>query len=227
MAQWQPLGPGVEFLQRLEPVGDVQGWVLVARIQPAATTLRVHYTPETPRRVRQWAGDTRADVVINAGFFTEDMRAAGLIIADGQRYGQTYRGFGGMFSLRDGLPDLQWLAQQPYVPDAGITQAVQSFPMLLLDGQMVDGIPDDGSRNRRSFIGIDREGRVIVGVCQSPVWTMTDLARMLESSEFMSLDRAVNLDGGASSGLWIQGVSEVALMDSIEEVPSVIAVTST
>src|SRR5262245_12727136 len=30
--EWQSIGPGVEFLQRLERVGDVVGWVTFARI---------------------------------------------------------------------------------------------------------------------------------------------------------------------------------------------------
>jgi hypothetical protein len=220
--EWQFIGPGVEFLQRLERVGDVVGWVTFARIDPAAAALRVRYTPGAARTVREWFGATQSDVVINAGFFTEDNKATGLVIADGQRSGQTYKGFGGMFSMRGGKAELQWLSKKPYAHDTSITQAVQSFPMLLLDGQVVDGIPDDGSRNRRSFIGIDREGRVVVGVCQSPLWTMTDLAQYLAGSELLGLVSAVNLDGGASTGLWMRGVPEGVLLDSLEAVPSVI-----
>jgi uncharacterized protein YigE (DUF2233 family) len=176
--------------------------------------------------VRDWFARLDADAVINAGFFTPENKAAGLIVVDGKRYGQTYKGFGGMFAMRDGKPQLQWLARQPYTPDTHITQAVQSFPMLLVNGALVEGLPDDGSRNRRSFIGIDRAGRVVLGVCHSPMWTMTDLATYLAKSSLLDLDNALNLDGGASSGLWIRGVSDALLLDSVEQVPAVIAINS-
>ncbi|MCL5994671.1 MAG: phosphodiester glycosidase family protein [Chloroflexi bacterium] len=228
MNTWQPIRPGVEFLQRQERVNDMDDWVTLVRIDLATASLRVHYDPEEVRTVREWFDATQADVVINAGFFTEDKKATGLVIADGQSFGRTYKGFGGMFSLRDNeqarAVELQWLARKPYVADPSIAQAIQSFPMLLLDGEIVDGIPDDGSRNRRSFIGINRAGHVILGVCQSPVWTMTDLAQFLATSELLDLSNAVNLDGGASSGLWMRGVSEAVLVNSLEAVPTVITI---
>jgi hypothetical protein len=230
MAQWQSTSTGVEFLQRRERVGEGVGgaddWVTLVRVDLSATSLRVHYAPETPRTVRDWFGAISPDVVINAGFFTPENKTAGLVVSDGKRYGQTYKGFGGMFSIRNGKPYLQWLAQQPYVQDAGITQAVQSFPMLLLNGQVIDGLPDDGSHNRRSFLGIDRAGRVVLGVCHSPVWTMTDLAHYLATNSLLNLSSAVNLDGGSSTGLWLQGVPDAFLLDSLELVPAVIAINS-
>jgi uncharacterized protein YigE (DUF2233 family) len=224
MTEWQLVEQGIEFLQRREHVGDTDDWVTLVRIDPQAVSLRVHYDPDTPRTVREWLTTLDAAVVINAGFFTPEKRATGLVIADGKRAGQTYKGFGGMFSVRAGMPQLQWLARQPYVADDSITQAVQSFPMLLVNGQIVDGLPDDGSRNRRSFVGIDAAGRVVLGVCHSPLWTMTDLAGYLVNNPMLQLTSAMNLDGGSSSGLWIRGVSEAILLDSIESVPSVIAV---
>jgi uncharacterized protein YigE (DUF2233 family) len=226
MTQWQSTARGVEFIQRRERAGETDDWVTLVRVDPRVATLRVHYAPDTPRNVREWFDALNTSVVINAGFFTPEKRAAGLVISDGTSSGQTYKGFGGMFGIRNGKPQLQWLARKPYTKDALITQAVQSFPMLLVDGRIVSGLPDDGSRNRRSFVGIDQEGRVVLGVCHSPVWTMTDLARYLLNNPLLNLTDALNLDGGASSGLWLRGVPEAILADSIESVPSVISVES-
>ncbi|MCL4505457.1 MAG: phosphodiester glycosidase family protein [Chloroflexi bacterium] len=205
-------------------MGETDDWVTVVRLDPSKLALTVHYDPTSPRTVRTWFATLNPDVVINAGFFTEENKATGLVISDGKRAGQTYKGFGGMFSVRDGKPQLQWLARTPYATDARVTQAVQSFPMLLLNGKVVDGIPDDGSRNRRSFIGIDRAGKVLVGICQSPIWTMSDLVGYLENSPLLDINNALNLDGGASSGLWIKGLPDALQMDSLVEVPTVIAV---
>lgn len=221
---WQAVGKGVEFQQLSRNVNGVDDWVSVVRIDLTQAKLQVRYSPDDPRGVRAWQLASEADAVINAGFFNEQKQATGLVIADAKRFGQTYRGFGGMFSVRAGKPQLQWLASKPYVQDQQITQAVQSFPMLLVNGQVVNGIPDNGERNRRSFVGIDRQGRVVLGVCQSPVWTMTDLARYLATDKGLNLRDALNLDGGASTGLWVRGISEPLLLNSVEAVPAVITV---
>ncbi len=226
MTQWQELSHGLDFLQRYVQVGQTDDWVTTVRFDPRTVSVRVRYAPATPHSVREWYDALNVDVVINAGFFTPEKRAAGLIISDGKRYGQTYKGFGGMFSMRGATPSLQWLARQPYVNDQRITQAVQSFPMLIVNGQIVPNLPDDGNRSRRSFIGVDRQGRVVLGVCQSAVWTMTDLAKYLANNPFLGLVAALNLDGGTSTGLWVRGVSEVTLVDSIDTVPEVITVQS-
>ncbi len=157
-------------------------------------------------------------------FFDADNQATGLVIADGDAYGYSYRGFGGMFFVRDDAPDLVWLALEGYRPDPRISQAVQGYPMLVSQGQAIDSFPEDGKRNRRSFVGIDRAGRVILGVTTAPVWTLTELAGFLAGRSGLEVDRAVNLDGGASSGLWVSGVPEVMLVDSFDPVPAVITI---
>lgn len=222
MANWQTLREGIEYIQRREPVAKTDDWVTVVRIDMTKVNLQVAYGPEHPLSVRAWYDALKVDGVINAGFFTEDKKATGIVISNGKRFGQTYKGFGGMFSIRDGKPQLQWLARTPYVADDHVTQAVQSFPMLILNSALVDGIPDDGARNRRSFIAIDRNGRVLLGTCQSPVWTMGDLAQYLNKNPLLNIVSALNLDGGASSGVWLRGVPDAILMDSLDVVPTVI-----
>lgn len=221
---WRVVAEGVEFMRLTQRVNDADDWVSVVRIDATRANLSVRYAPANPLNVRLWHADANTDAVINAGFFTEDMQATGLIIADGKSFGRTYRGFGGMLSVRGGVPRLQWLAQEPYAVDGQITQAVQSFPMLVVDGRIVDGIPDNGSRNRRSFVAMDTAGRVLLGVCFSPVWTLTDLARFLQADARLDISAALNLDGGGSTGMWVRGVPDPQLLNSVEAVPSVIIV---
>ncbi|MGQ9815765.1 MAG: phosphodiester glycosidase family protein, partial [Candidatus Roseilinea sp.] len=165
-----------------------------------------------------------AAAVVNAGFFNQDNRITGLLISDGQVYGQTYRGFGGMFFVRDGQGVLHWLAEHPYQSDPRIVQAIQSFPMLVRAGQVIDGIPASAQRSRRSFVGIDWGGRVVFGVTTMPVWSLTALADYLVHRSDLALDSALNLDGGASSGIWVSGVPDGLLVNSIDKVPAVIAI---
>lgn len=225
---WQTLRPGIQFRRASVDVGDWVDWLVLLRVDPAHADFQVLYQPETPRQVRDWqllaGAEAGAAAVVNAGFFNQDNRITGLLISGGQVYGQTYRGFGGMFFVRDGQPVLHWLAEHPYQPDSRVTQAVQSFPMLARASQVIDGIPASAQRSRRSFVGIDRGGRVVFGVTTMPVWSLTALADYLVHRSDLALDSALNLDGGASSGIWVSGVPDGLLVNSIDKVPAVIAI---
>lgn len=221
---WQELRPGVQFRRASVTVDDWVDWLVLLRVDPARVDFQTRYDPDNPQQVRDWQMLAGALAVVNAGFFNQDNRITGLLISDGQIHGQTYRGFGGMFFVRDGRPGLRWLAEHPYRPDPRITQAVQSFPMLARDGQVIDGIPASGRPSRRSFVGIDREGWVVFGVTTMPVWSLTALAEYLVHRSGLALDSALNLDGGASSGLWVSGVPDGLLVNSIDPVPAVIVI---
>jgi uncharacterized protein YigE (DUF2233 family) len=101
---------------------------------------------------------------------------------------------------------------------------MQSFPMLVVDGQRVEGMTDNGERNRRSFVALDQNGQLLLGMTQMAQWTLTDLADFLASSPHLNVWRALNLDGGASSGLWMSGAFGDVSMNSIEPLPAVLAV---
>jgi hypothetical protein len=224
--QWKPIKPGIEHMARRgrvmsnsEPADEL---LSIARIDPTLVQLRVQYAPTSPQHVREWLEATQADVVINGGFFDEQNIATALVVVDGATTGKSYSGFGGLFALRGNAPSLQWLKAQPYRPDPRITYALQGSPMLVYNARKVPGIHDNGGRNRRSFVAIDTQGRVLLGICQYAQWTLTDLAQYLADAKDLEIQHAVNLDGGGSTGLWLRGGPEAVLTDSFDEVPIVI-----
>lgn len=83
--------------------------------------------------------------------------------------------------------------------------------MLVWSGKKIDAIEDAGRRSFRSFVGMDKQGRVILGIAIVPLWTLIDLAEYLAGEPLFALDSALNLDGGGSTGLWVNGVSEGAI----------------
>ncbi len=225
---WRDVWPGIQFRRAGVTVEDWVDWLVLLRVDPSRADFRVRYAPDAPQQVRDWhrraGAETGAAAVVNAGFFNQNNRITGLLISDGQVHGQTYRGFGGMFFVRDGQPALRWLVEYPYQPDPRITQAIQSFPMLARAGQVIDGIPASEQRSRRSFVGIDRDGWVVFGVTTMPVWRLTGLADYLLHRSDLALESVLNLDGGASSGVWVSGVPDGLLVNSIDRVPAVIAI---
>jgi hypothetical protein len=223
-SRWRELAPGLEVVAVQARVGEREELLLMARVDPARQPLAVRYDPVAPKTVREWFDASGAALVINAGYFLEDRRTAALLIVDGAVHGRTYKGFGGMFALRGAQPALWWLRRQAYVPDPAITQAVQSVPMLVDGGAVVPGIPENGARNRRSFVALDEQERVLLGVSQTAAWTLTDLATYLANEPTLGVRTALNLDGGASSGMWVRGALDGVLTNSLDAVPSVIVV---
>ncbi len=224
--QWKAARPGIEVMHVIGSINERREALILTRVQPARVRVAVRYAPTAPRRVREWYLQEEADLVINGGYYSPENQALGLLISDKQGFGQSYRNFGGMFAVRGNKLTLQWLRTQPYRADRTIEQALQCFPMLVTRGKVVEGIQDNGEQNRRSFVAMDQEGRVLFGVTQAAQWSLTDLAQYLQRTKSLAIVEALNLDGGASTGLWIRGIDDARLIDSFDEVPTVIVVKS-
>ena len=192
--------------------------VVLFRLDPAAFTLRVRYTPGFPAVVSAW--DHTARLVFNGGFFDERNAALGLLVTDGQRFGRSYAGFGGMLAVTgDGQAQVRSLKAQPFDPDEALAQAVQCFPMLLLpDGTVY--AQADAAQARRTVIGQDAQGRLVLVVAPNGSFTLAGLAAWLAAGD-LALTAALNLDGGGSTGYWA-GPGD--MIDSISPVPAVVAV---
>jgi hypothetical protein len=163
----------------------------------------VAYDAERPRLLEAWAADTGADVLANAGYFDDDNQATALIVVDGTPSGSSYRGFGGMLAdLKSGRPVLTWLARTPLADTSDVRDAIQSAPMLVYDGAAVysDGSADT---SRRTAVGIDSTGRLLLIAAPSGGYTLSGLADRLLDPE-LDLDRALNLDGGSSTGIRVE-----------------------
>lgn len=224
--QWRTTRPGIEVMHVIGAVGDRQDALILARVNPTQVRVQIQYAQQSPRRVREWYLAEDADLVINGGYYSPENEALGLLIAGKQTFGQSYQGFGGMFAVRGNRLSLQWLKTQPYKTDRAIDYGLQCFPMLVTRAKVVEGIADNGEQNRRSFVALDKQGRVIFGVTQAGQWTLTDLARYLQHNAELNIVEALNLDGGASTGLWVRGIDDSQLTDSFDEVPVVITVKS-
>lgn len=218
--------PGVELCRRsFRPTPDrppVE--LLIARLDPALVRLRMAYAPDAPQLVSAWVRQTQPLLAVNAGFFDAQYHSTALLISDGVAHGQSYEGFGGMLAVApDGRVELRPLRDQPYDPAEPLGQALQSFPMLVFPGGQVAPIEDDGEYARRSAVALDRAGRLLVIVCASPSFTLRGLAEWLAASD-LAIDRALNLDGGASTGLYLDAGETSVQIDSFERVPAVLLV---
>jgi hypothetical protein len=222
---WRALASGVEWRRLWAETGAGRERLHLVRFEPDQVRLRVIYQPAHPRKVSQWASVlTDALVVVNAGYFSPDNRTTGLIISDGIPWGRSYDDFAGMLAVSiDGQVTLRWLRTWPFNPTERLAQAVQSFPVLVKPGGLMGFPPDadEGQRSRRTVVAQDTAGRLVLLVSPEFRFSLHELALWLTESD-LELDVALNLDGGTSTGLWIN--DHETNIDSHVPLPAVIAI---
>ena len=221
---WQPVDTALEFRQVRLTAGQQSGDVSIIRLDPTAYHIRVAYDTANAGRVSEWAAAVKPVALINGGFFDAEKKATALVIFDGIVRGESYEGFGGMVVINsDGAFELRSLRQQPYDPQEPLRQAMQSAPMLIQPGGTISDLEADDERARRSAIARDTSGRILLIACDWPAFTLDELATLLKESD-LEIDAALNLDGGRSTGLYLQTPGMRFLMDSFDSVPLVLVV---
>ena len=220
---WQLLRPGLErrLINLPSNEGGVRETLYALRIDPALYEFEVGYKPGAPQRLMDWQRELDALIVVNGGYFTPEYQATGLIITNGQAAGTSYAGYGGMLAITEAGPEVRSLTQQPYDPYEPLQAAVQSFPMLVMPGGQIGYPQEDGLADRRTVIAQDRQGRILFILAQTGTLTLHELSRYLVDSEF-DLSTALNLDGGASTGIQLAEPSDGVAPYSL--LPIVIAV---
>ena len=74
-----------------------------------------------------------------------------------------------------------------------------------------------------SVVAIDKQGRLLFITSPDMAFSLDELADLLVSSD-LSIDTALNLDGGASTGLYVNAGNQHVNIDSVSPLPIVIVV---
>jgi hypothetical protein len=202
---------------------DLAGPIIGFHLAREGIAFRVHYSPGEARYIREWALELRRTgpeplLVIPGGFFTEDNFAQGLLVADSYQYSGPY-GFGGIFVVQGGEPDIRWIQPQPIQPGEVFEQAVQAFPIYVSRGLIVPLNEHEG-RAPRTVLVETRAGNFVVLLSLTSLFRTIDLPPWLLDSD-LDVYNALNLDGGRSAGYW---AGEDDYADSYVPIPVVIAV---
>lgn len=222
--QWITVQPGLEYGMYYPPHSD-GAQLLITRVDLAHFSLRVHYRPGAPLLRDEWAAHLPcASVFVNAHFFDRSHQAIGLVAADGVLYGRSFNGRGGMlFVDQQRSVGMRWLVSQPY-QDEPVLQAVQGYPMLIRNGVPVFEDQSDSVLTRRTAVGMDKQGHVLLVSTPGLGIRLPALADYLTRTD-LEVESLVNLDGGSSSLLHFSaGRDNPITIDSLYPVPSVLAI---
>lgn len=210
---WQLLQPGLErrVIRLLDENERLQERLTLLRLEPDLFRFAIVYRPGEAQSLAAWQAETGALLVVNGGYFTEELVATGRVVVDGVGNGTSYRGFGGMLAITADSLEIRSLAERPYDPNEPLQYALQSFPMLVKPGGEMGFLEEDGMRGRRTVVALDENGRLLFIIAASGSFTLHELSRYLVESD-LELEVALNLDGGTSTGL--------RLADPGEEIPA-------
>jgi|GEM_PF-287017 len=232
-AVWTRLAPGIEqrYLQAAIPEQEAYSTVYALRLDPAVIQFEVYYDPAQPRSMEEWQAFTGAPIIFNAGFFGQDNRPVGRLVVDGaefgfpliREYGPESLSISGIFAVtEEGEAAIYAVGRDSYSPRGmRFEQAIESYPMLLLPGQVPTFPEDTGKRARRTIIGIDEWGYVVVLLIDQPIYSLYETTHWLSGSD-LRLDSALNLDGGRSSGLAVSLPGAPVLIPSYVPLPTVL-----
>jgi uncharacterized protein YigE (DUF2233 family) len=205
-AKWQPLAKGIgELVVKQAPVADLH----VYRLPQASVQMRVleQLSPNgTPADVVGKAA--KAALVINGGFWwiKDDGSIApnGLLIVDGQKRApaKTCSVCGGvLYADKKGL---HLERSGPAVPGKTAEAALQSGPLLVAPGGKIGIRKPGGPEAGRSAICLAGDTIYVFAIFNS--LTMLETAELLQAPVAeggFGCDRAVNLDGGTSTQVYV------------------------
>ncbi len=201
---------------------DEIGVINFAKIAPGEFTAEIENSTSTPSSISDWSSSKEHQVLINAAYFNEDKTPSGYLVVNGETVGETLfdQDKSGLLVIQDDQFSIRDLATEPLEEGENFDFALQSYPFLIKNSEKAIK-SDSGKKARRSAIGIDKEGNVYVLISDSPNLSLYEFMNILYDSE-IDFETVLNLDGGPSSGLYVNFGRYSKLIDSQVEVPSIL-----
>lgn len=195
---------GARFIEREARDGDRAVRVLGVFFTTKQGRIAVIDNP-TPERGKLGDAAKAAGAIaaVNGGYFHPDWKPVGLEIAEGEKINDFERAklLSGVFVVSNGKPRL--LRSAEYKPSKADTDALQAGPFLVDDGQPTVGLNAERLA-RRTVVATD--GKSSWAILYLTHVSLADAGAILSSREVFPdfpIERALNLDGGSSSGLWV------------------------
>jgi len=195
----RPVAAGVDLHER--QVGAVS--LSLVTFAPKTHAFAVMDDPDNAFNLASAARKRGALAAVNGGYFHPNRTPLGLVVRQGHELHplEKTRLLSGLVLMNEGRPAL--VRTREFHPADKITEALQAGPFLVDGGKPVAGL-NDTHRDARTFVFILADGRFGLGTATSP--TLAELGRTLASPDALpaaKFVRALNLDGGSSTGLWV------------------------
>ena len=192
------LAPGLEYLD-LQVSGEARAHVFrvdLAQWRPFSVLAKSAAREVAP--VETLARETGAALMLNGGFFDQDLKPMGLIISEGKQLVPLRKESDwGVFFVKDGVPSLKHTRE--ITDTGGFSFAVQCGPRILIAQKVPKLKPQSYAR---TAIGVTRDLKLLLLVTyQAPV--EADVLGAFFLDKLQATD-AMLLDGGPSTQLFAE-----------------------
>jgi uncharacterized protein YigE (DUF2233 family) len=226
LGAWRPIYKGVEWrkvvVERAEP--NYQMELKLVRFDGKTITARILHSGDFQLKsasAKTFVEKSGALAAINASYFDEKGRPLAYLKTFNHEINRNvakHALYTGVFGIRDSAP---FVSHRDEFQPAQAAEALQSGPLLLNYGAPVEIMRGLGRYARRSFIGIDKEGRTVIGVTDAVLGgvSFTELQELFANPKAqLEIPDLLNLDGGGSAQLyfkagkfeeWVPGTTEV------------------
>ncbi len=198
---WTRLERGLYYTSFPLP-SDVNASLTVSRvhafkINPAHFKIEPLFKPHKRSTIKKIAEEEKALIAANANYFDVEGEPLGLVLRDGLTLNPVKNiSWWGIFYMDRGVPKIAHVSN--FKKHAGITDAVQAGPRLVIDGV----IPNlKAGSSQRTALGISRDGDMVLTVVLKPI-ELKEMAELMSKPEpqgGLGCANALNLDGGSSS----------------------------
>ncbi|MBB3194823.1 phosphodiester glycosidase family protein [Roseateles terrae] len=211
---WSPVdgATGLLYARDAATKGQVLHWL---RLDLQDPTLALRLTPprDRGRPLDQFEGATQALAAVNASFFTSRFEPRGWTLSAGEAWTSILAADDSPWLHCDTRQhcDMQLTPPVPAPPPGGL--AVAGTPWLIRDGSPRQASDDNSCnfckvRHPRTAIGLDASRRfltVVVVEGRQPGAVGMTLAELAQHLRSQGVAQALNLDGGGSTALLLQG----------------------
>jgi exopolysaccharide biosynthesis protein len=142
---------------------------------------------------------------VNGGYFQPDRTPLGLVVRRGAQIHplEKSRLLSGVISATPAAITIQRTAA--FKPSKAVHDALQAGPFLVENGKRIEGL-NAAKSAARTVVFQDAAGRAGVLICKSV--SLAEMAEILATPALFPegrILRALNLDGGSSTALWVRG----------------------
>jgi exopolysaccharide biosynthesis protein len=191
-------------------IGDYK-YVLASEIDPAKLRLIANYSEQLPASDLYYGNS--CEFGINGGFYDTGNKPLGLLILNrtqlaNKKTSKLFNGFAfiqdSRFKIQDSIPDSQ-----------NISFGVQSGPILMSDGEPANLAMASDKPARRVIMGNTKDGMVVfLSIFDATVENLgpylaelPSLVEQISKVENISLESAINMDGGRASAFYSRDAS--------------------
>ena len=195
---------GIDFVRRSAADGKRRVELHIVSFRAQAHTFAVMDNPDGAFDLGSASAKRGALAAVNGGYFHPDRTPLGLVVRQGVTIHPLERAklLSGLVVVKQDRIAL--LRTSEFRASAEVREALQAGPFLVDGGKAVAGVNDTRSA-ARTVVFADGSGNFGVLICRSA--TLAETGRLLASPGLLpagKIIRALNLDGGSSTALWVK-----------------------